>query len=48
MRLKKEPIEEFKFGETRIKTRFLFIPKKIENEWRWLEQSRFSKLPIRQ
>ena len=24
-------------GKTRIKTRFLLIPKCIEDEWRWLE-----------
>jgi hypothetical protein len=28
---------EKKVGETRVKTRFLVIPKKINGKWRWLE-----------
>lgn len=31
--VKKSPRE----GEIRIKTGFLFLPKKIKNQWRWLE-----------
>lgn len=33
-KIKSEP----QFLDTRIKEHFLFFPKKIENEWRWLEK----------
>lgn len=29
--------------DTRIKERFLFFPKKIDNEWRWLEKAKYKQ-----
>lgn len=40
MRWKAQQAEpEHKVGDTRIKTGFLFFPKCLNDEWRWLEKS---------
>lgn len=33
-----------KMGETRIKSKFLFLPKKINNQWRWLEKATWEEV----
>lgn len=35
----KPPVE----GSERVKTRFLILPKKIANEWRWLEKTKWKQ-----
>lgn len=32
------------FGRVRIKTCFLYFPKKIKNEWRWLEKAKINQV----
>ena len=32
---------EPQWHDSRIKEHFLFFPKKIENEWRWLERAKY-------
>lgn len=34
---------EPQFLDTRIKEHFLFFPKKIDNEWRWLEKAKYKQ-----
>ena len=29
------------YGTTRVKKRFLFLPKCIDDEWRWLEKAQY-------
>jgi hypothetical protein len=33
----------YKIGDQRTRTAFLFIPKKIETEWRWLERAKWTE-----
>ena len=35
---------EPQFLDSRIKEHFLFFPKKIENEWRWLERAKYKQI----
>ena len=41
MRWKEKP--EPQWHDSRIKEHFLFFPKKIENEWRWLERAKYKQ-----
>lgn len=40
MRWKKE---QYDFLDTRIKEHFLFLPKRIGNEYRWLEKGKYKQ-----
>lgn len=40
MRWKKE---QYDFLDTRIKEHFLFLPKRIGNEYRWLERAKYEE-----
>lgn len=40
MRIKFDtPAKNFEYGHKRIKSKFLFLPKKINHELRWLERA---------
>ena len=41
MRWKEKP--EPQWHDDRIKEHFLFLPKKIRNEWRWLEKAKYKQ-----
>lgn len=41
MRWKKE---QYDFTDTRIKEHFLFLPKRIGNECRWLERAKYKQI----
>lgn len=41
MRWKTKP--EPQILDTRIKEHFLFFPKEINNEWRWLEKAKYKQ-----
>ena len=47
MRLKISTAPKIKEGETRIKSGFLFLPKEIKDEWRWLEEARWKETVIK-
>ena len=48
MRLNINATPKIKEGETRIKSGFLFLPKEIKDEWRWLERAKWEEGVMRQ
>ena len=47
MRLNINATPKIKEGETRIKSGFLFLPKEINYEWRWLEKAKWEETVIK-
>ena len=45
MRFQVEPYKSV--GDTRVITRFLFFPRRIGNEARWLEKARIRQVAVR-
>lgn len=36
-------LDKIEIGKKRIRKKFLFLPKTIKNEWRWLEYAEFEE-----
>jgi hypothetical protein len=47
MRFKTKPKSYPREGDTRVKTAFLWLPKKLDNEWRWFEKARYKQKLMR-
>ena len=47
MRIKLKEKRRCEEGEERVKSGFLFLPKKLGNEWRWLERAKWKQICMR-
>jgi hypothetical protein len=35
------------YGDTRVVSKFLFFPKRIDREWRWLEKASYRQICVK-